>query len=132
MNKPDILALLRELPYDPKDYWVVAGGAMVLWGLREETADLDLGCTEELADRLEAEGHLHRRMADGNRWFRLGGDIEIFENWICDEAVLLDGFPVISIRGLAEMKKALGREKDLRDLELIKDFSGGAEPAAPD
>ncbi len=51
MNKTDLLAKLRALPYDPAAYWVVAGGAMVLHGLREETRDLDLGCSSALADR---------------------------------------------------------------------------------
>lgn len=120
MKKADIDARLREFPYDPGEYWVLAGGAMVLYGLREETADLDLGCTPKLADRLEAEGFPCRVTDDGNRRFRLGGDLEIFENWLYDRVVPVDGLPVISLRGLLELKRRLGREKDRRDVELIR------------
>ena len=53
MTKEDLLRRLEELGFDRKEYWVVSGGAMVLYGLREKTHDLDLGCTAALADRLE-------------------------------------------------------------------------------
>ena len=119
MRKEDIAARLKEFPYDPKDYWVVAGGAMVLHGFREETADLDLGCSSDMADELEAKGFPHRTTPDGNRWFKLGEDLEAFENWLCRTVVRVDGIPVISAEGLLELKRAGGREKDKRDVELI-------------
>ena len=122
MKKADILERLRAFPYDPKDYWVITGGAMVLYGLRERTHDVDLGCTAALADKLEAEGFLHQVMSDGNRWFKLADDLEVFENWLYDRVVSVEGVPAVSIRGLLEMKLALGREKDLRDAALIRDY----------
>ena len=120
MKKADILAALKNFPYDRGDYRVVTGGAMVLYGLREDTHDIDLGCTSKMADRLEAEGYLHQVMPDGNRWFRLDKDTEVFENWLYGAPVMIDGIPVISLSGLLEMKQKLGREKDLRDMELIR------------
>ncbi len=122
MKKADILAALAAFPYSKEDYWVITGGAMVLYGIREETHDIDLGCTEKMADTLEAEGFLHRVMPDGYRWFKLGGDIEVFENWLCDTVVSVDGVPVVSIDGLIAMKQKLGREKDLRDICLIHEY----------
>ena len=98
MNRQEILNRLSALPYDRRDYWVITGAAMVL----------------------EAEGYLYRRTEDGNRWFKIGDSLEVFENWIFDTVETLDGFPVISVRGLIEMKQDLGREKDLRDIELIR------------
>ena len=47
---------------------------------------------------------------------------EIFENWINDTVTEVDGIPVISLKGMLEMKRELGREKDLHDIELILDF----------
>ena len=119
MKKDEIIKRLRELPYDPTGYWVITGGAMVLYGFRDETGDIDLGCTKELADRLEADGYLTDRYEDGRREFHIGEDIEIFEDWLCDTVGSVEGVPVISVRGLIEMKRSLGREKDLRDIELI-------------
>ena len=119
MKKDEIIKRLRELPYDPAGYWVITGGAMVLYGFRDETGDIDLGCTKELADRLEKDGYLTDRYEDGRREFHIGEEIEIFEDWLCDKVGSVEGVPVISVRGLIEMKRSLGREKDLRDIELI-------------
>ena len=122
MNRAEMIASLQAFPYDPTEYWVIAGGAMVLYGIREESSDIDLGCTTALADRLEQEGYLYKVTEDGNRWFKIGENIEVFENWIYDTTECVFGIPVISLQGLIEMKKRLGREKDLLDISLIHDF----------
>ena len=126
MTKAEILQKLHDLSWPTQDYWVVAGGAMVLYGLRPETSDLDLGCTTARADALEAAGMPYRRMDDGSgRWFTLDRDVEVFENWLMDRVELVDGVPVVSLKGLREMKRALGREKDLRDVARIDAFLQG-------
>ena len=122
MNKNDILEQLNAFPYGHSGYWIVAGGAMVLYGIREETADIDLGCTPKLADLLERDGYLVRRTESGNRYFRYGDHIEISENWLYDTFTEVEGIQTISIKGLLEMKHYLGRDKDLRDIELIHKF----------
>ena len=134
MKKADLAARLRDFPYDPNEYWVVAGGAMVLHDLREETSDIDLGCTAKMADELEAKGYLHQVMPDGNRRFKVDGDVEVFENWLYDAVAWVDGIPVISLQGLLEMKQSLGREKDRKDIALIEDFirrAGGTSLCKP-
>ena len=122
MNKESIVAKLRSFPYGLDGFWLITGAALVLFGIREHTEDIDMGCTTEAADRLEADGHLYRVTADGNRWFRIGGEIEVFENWLYDSVVLVEGCPVMSLQGIREMKQRLGREKDLRDIRRIDEF----------
>ena len=95
---------------------------MVLYDIREQTADIDLGCSGRLADLLEADGYLFRRMENGKRWFKYGEHIELFEGWLLDSIGTVNGFHIISIHGLIEMKQELGRDKDKRDIELIKAF----------
>ena len=119
MKKTDIIEKLKSFPYGLDDCWVITGGAMVLYGLREETSDIDLGCTPQLADRLEEDGYLHEVMDDGNRWFKLSADIEVFENWGSETVVTPEGIPVLSLQELRKMKQYLGREKDLRDIARI-------------
>jgi hypothetical protein len=63
-------------------------------------------------------------MESGNRKFNYGDDIEIFENWKCGSIEYIEGVPVLSLDGLIEMKQELGREKDLKDIALIKAFKG--------
>ena len=47
-------------------------------------------------------------------------DEKLLEEWIFDKVDIREGIPVISLKGLLEMKKSLGREKDLEDIKLIE------------
>lgn len=122
MNRQEILDQLKAFPYDRNEYWVITGSAMVIYGIREQAGDIDLGCSAEMADLLESDGYLFGRTKDGNRWFKVGKTIEIFESWLFDSVTEISGFQVISLSGLIEMKKSIGREKDFRDIELIESF----------
>ena len=124
MNKQEILNCLIEFPYKRNEYWLITGGAMVLYGIREQTTDIDLGCSKLLADKLEADGFLFKKTDDGKRWFRYGDNIEIFEEWLRDTTKTVGGFNVVSIKGLIEIKQELGRDKDKKDIEMIKAFLG--------
>lgn len=106
-----------------EEYWIVAGGAMVLHGIKKETRDIDLGCSRKLADRLEANGHLPERMADGSRRFVINSEIEVFEKWLFDRVEYIDGIPTISLLGLIMMKQSLGREKILQISPRSKNLS---------
>ncbi len=119
-DKQSLIQRVQALSFPEKEYWVVAGGAMVLHGFRPQTHDIDLGCSAFLADKLEQQGYPVSRCDDGNRKILYSEDIEIFENWLEGTVELLDGVPVVSVDGLIEMKKKLGREKDLADIALIK------------
>ena len=130
MNRQEILDRLKAFPYDRNEYWIVAGSAMVIYGIRDETGDIDLGCSARMADLLESDGVPFGRTKDGYRRFAAGEDIEIFEEWLYDSVLKIDGFQVISLRGLIEMKRNLGREKDLRDIRAIEAFLNGKNPGS--
>lgn len=125
MKKEEIIQRLNALGLDKSQYWVITGSAMVLHDLREQTHDIDLGCTGMLADELQQRGVRFSLSEDGSRRFYLGQDIELFENWLFDQVQMLDGVPVISLKGLLEMKRQLGREKDWKDIRLIEDSLAG-------
>lgn len=125
MDKQGIIRTLKMFPYSRDEYWVITGSAMVLYGIKDKTHDIDMGCTSAMADQLVSEGYPYQLTESGNRSFTYGNDIEIFENWKCGTIEQIDGVPVVSIDGLIEMKQELGREKDLRDIALIKAFCEG-------
>lgn len=122
MKKDDIIRKLNEFPYGTDGFWLVAGAALVMYGVRDETGDIDMGCTAEAADRLEKDGVPCSFTESGRRRFSMGSDIEIFENWLYGSVESVCGFPVMSLEGIREMKSRLSREKDLRDIELIDRF----------
>ena len=119
-DKQSLSQRLKELSFPEKEYWVVAGAAMVLHGLRPQTHDIDLGCSILLADKLEQQGYCVSHCEDGTRKIVYSEDIEIFENWIEGKVEIINGVPVVSVDGLIQMKKKLGRDKDLADIALIE------------
>ena len=122
MNRVELTDRLRKLGLGTEDHWLIMGGAMVLYGLRAETGDIDLGCTRRLADELEEKGYPVITMPDGSRKICLADDVEIFEEWLYDKVEMVEGIPVISLNGLIAMKRSLGREKDMRDIARIEAF----------
>ena len=84
-DKKSLLQKLEEMNLDRTQYWLITGGAMVLYGAKEQTADIDLGCTSQLADQLQEKGCAVERMPDGTRRIVYDGQVEIFENWLEDQ-----------------------------------------------
>ena len=122
MDKLEIIHLLKEAAFDSREYWVTSGAAMVLYGIRDRTRDIDLGCTSQMADKLEKEGYSAEILHDGSRRIVFSETVELFENWLEDRVVLLEGLPVVSLDGLIRMKETLGWEKDRQDILLLKEY----------
>ena len=122
MNKQEIISILNDFPYGRHEYWIITGSAMVLYGIREQTHDIDMGCTSKMADQLEADGYSYTLTESGNRKFKISEDIEVYENWLMGTISRVDNVPVISIKGLVDMKQELGRDKDKKDIALIKEY----------
>ena len=69
MNKATIIEKIRGLNFNVNEFWVIAGAALVLHGLREETADIDLACTKRLFSTLLLQGYSVERNELGYRKF---------------------------------------------------------------
>ena len=67
LDKEEIVCLLKEAAFGIDEYWVTSGAAMVLYGIRDTTRDIDLGCTSQMADRLESTGYSVEILRDGSR-----------------------------------------------------------------
>jgi len=122
LGKSQIIAALNGAGFDANHYWVVAGAAMVLHGVKEYTRDIDLGCDTEMADKLQEMGRKTVVLEDGSRRIEYSGCIEIFENWREGCVERINSLPVVSLEGIILMKKRLGREKDLQDIQLIQEY----------
>lgn len=77
-----------------------------------------------LADKLEQQGYTVSRYEDGTRKILYSEDVEIFENWVEGTVEIISGVPVVCVDGLIQMKKKLGRDKDLMDIALIEKVRG--------
>ncbi len=123
LNKEDIKRLLKCTDFKSNEYYLSFGAALVMYGVRDKTDDIDMGCNKELADRLEQEGYKVVIMENGKRNIKYSEKIDIYEDWHeDDEIVLIDNIPVLSIQGVLKMKKKFNREKDKRDIALIEEY----------
>jgi len=122
MNKKDIILKLKELNFDNSDYWVIAGAALVLHGVRNETKDIDLACSKNLFNYLLLQGYSVDRTKLGYRKITLTEDIEIFEEWETTGINIIDGIPTANLENIRKMKMQMGREKDFQDIKLIDEI----------
>lgn len=122
LTKEDVIARLGALDLNPGHYWVTAGAALLFYGLRETTADIDLGCDRVLADQLEVRGYDMRREADGRRRFHLPGEVDISEDFGLGPVQQIQGIPVVSPAGVLALKQFLNREKDQSDIRRLEEY----------
>ncbi|GGP70533.1 hypothetical protein GCM10010231_46620 [Streptomyces sindenensis] len=126
---PFIRELLSlNLPTD--DYVVAGSGPLLAHGLRGDVNDLDIVARADawkialsMADAtVPPSGH-------GQMVALFDGDIEIFDRWLpgapnpdemIDCAEMVDGIPFCPLSWVLEWKLFSSREKDMRDIELIR------------
>lgn len=122
LNKNEIIKLLKEINLPTNEYWLLAGSALVMYGIKERTNDIDLGCNNKLFNELIEKGYETKFMHNGCRGLDISNYIEVAEEWESGKIVLVDGFQVASLESIREGKLARGKEKDLRDVDLIDEY----------
>ena len=91
MNRDEIIRKMRDTGFAPEEYWIQTGAALVMRGVRENTHDIDIGCTHALIEKLAARSCPYEDMPDGHRKYAVDGDIEASEEWGRGEVSLIDG-----------------------------------------
>ena len=121
--------LLKELAKLnlPKDKFVIFGsGPMAIRGIRN-SEDLDILVKEDLWKELSNKYPLY----DTKKPSIKIGNIEIFNNWLpwfketaklLEDYDLIQGLRFVKLKYLVQWKTAMGRDKDLKDVVLIKEF----------
>lgn len=120
LDKQQIFATLDQLAFNPEDYILVCGAACVIYGIRQQTHDIDLACSEAMMDELVKQGY--PVIQESTRRLCKMGDIDIFEKWPCEHKVKIEGYYVQSIEDLQKDKLRLNREKDQLDIQRIHDY----------
>lgn len=122
LNKSDIIRIINNFNFQISDYWIAAGAAMVMHGIKQETKDIDLGCTTKLFEQFISKGYKVEITKHNRRCLHVDDELELFENWNADGIDILDGLPVINLESLKKLKLEVGRKKDLHDIVLIDEF----------
>lgn len=120
LDRTDILRILAQLPFHKNSFWVVMGGALVLHRIRNTTADIDIGCTNELFEQLKGCGYEISISRSGLERIDYSALVHIYNKWPTDSIENIDGISVASLASIIKDKQHFGRPKDLADIELIQ------------
>uniref|UniRef100_A0AAU7PFR9 Uncharacterized protein n=1 Tax=Burkholderia phage vB_BgluM-SURPRISE13 TaxID=3159457 RepID=A0AAU7PFR9_9VIRU len=125
LNRTQVLDKLSEFTWHMKlernQIQVLGGSAMVLRGLREETADIDLYvptdvCSQMLVTRVYYKIPVKDKP---NVMWVVGGVIDARDTkHECDR--IINGYPIQSVKSLLELKLPLNRKKDEKDIQILK------------
>lgn len=118
-QKETIKASISALPFNPEDYCVITGTALVMHGVKAETKDIDISCSKKAFRALTDQGFPIKQGAFARKVI-YSDDVEIFEDWHKGDIITIEGIPVASLESVIVMKKQLGREKDLDDIAKIE------------
>ena len=127
-----IIEDIKKLNLPTGKYSVVGGSAMAGRGIRE-TGDIDLILTEDLYEELKKGGwaekekrpgyfHIYKDEAEATKNFNHIEGLNLKVEDVIKNSEIIDGVPFMSLDDLVKLKQTMGREKDLRDIELIKDY----------
>ena len=127
----DIFTQIKRLNF-PSDQYVVFGGAAIAARGIRETNDADILVTKELLDKCAQDGQckVHPRL-DSNETAGLdNGIIEIYPTIrggfqanfkeLRANADIMYGIPFCSLEDVIRIKEGYGREKDQKDIDLIR------------
>lgn len=121
LKKKDIIDICSRLNLNPDDYCLGFGAALVLHGIKDSTADIDMNVTEELFKNL-SQRYTVDYAEFSEPYINIDGIVDVFIGNKMDQKTLIDGIPVSSLNEIIESKKRLGRPKDIRDIQSIEEF----------
>lgn len=122
LNKENIIKMLKDMNLPVNEYWVTSGAGLVLHGIKDGTNDIDLGCASNLWENFLRKGYTYKVGKDKSNIMEINDSVEMIKNWFVDEIEFIDGLPVASLESIKKQKAELGREKDIRDIELIDEY----------
>jgi len=129
----NIIKKIKELNFPPNQYVVVGSGILDVLGIRE-ASDIDIAVTNDLHQKLRETGEWKEyERYDRIRVFLKKDVYEIIPqlDWesynttteeAISSAVIVEDIPFMNLDELIKFKTALGREKDFKDIKLIKNY----------
>ncbi len=119
MDKNTLICKVKALAMADGSYCVLAGGAMLFYGLREQTSDIDLHVNEQAFAHLQATQKLVL-LDEERRHYAIGDDIELYVTPQEDIVfTVCDGVCIQTPQAVLALKKRLNREKDQKDIRAL-------------
>ena len=118
MNKTEFINRLEELDLPKTEFLILSGGSLLLRGIRESTADMDICVSEELAAALDLE----RCPKDKDGCFSPFPDVQMKADMAGRDFDIVDGYRCQTLNDILALRRKWRRPKDLRDIKLIEEW----------
>ncbi len=123
MNKEQIIEYLQKYNLDNTKYVVISGAAMVLYGIKELTHDIDISVSKDYYDYLLNNYECEYETKDiNNENVYYIDKINFGKAHYPNENIYINNIPVEPIDEIIKLKKTFNRDKDKEDIELIKKY----------
>lgn len=127
----NILEKIKELNFPLGQYVIVGSGILSVLGIRESN-DIDIAVLPELHKKLCEDSSFEKEVRHDRIFLKKEGvDIIPELSWseysttteqAIKSATNIDGIPFMNLQELKKFKKALGREKDFKDIKFIDKY----------
>lgn len=118
MNKVEFIAELKKLDLPATEFVILSGGSMLMRGLREQTHDLDLSASKELAEKLD----LYNCPRDKHGLYIPFENVQMDDDMSRFHFDVIDGYQCESLEDILRQKRKWNRPKDLKDIEIIEEY----------
>lgn len=122
MNRVEYLKKLDELKLDKNRYCIISGGIMLLYGLREETEDIDIRIRPDYFEELK-QRFKFKKSSKIDNLYELSNEIEVRVLDYDDSNIeMYDGYPVWKLELQLEWFKEHNRDKDKKKIKIIEEY----------
>ena len=118
MNKQEFIEKLEKLDLPRSEFLILSGGSLLLRGLRETTADMDICVSEELAKTLD----LANCPKDKDGCFVPFEDVQMKADMAGRAFDIVDGYKCQTLEDILALKRKWRRPKDLKDIAAIEEW----------
>ena len=123
MNKLAYLTSLRRLNLPKTDFVILSGGSLLLRGLRETSADLNLRVSKKLAKQI----NLYDAPKDSKGLFVPFDNCQMMDDFEKFDFDIVEGYQCETLESILAFKKRKHRPKDLKDIKTIEQYLKKAE-----
>ena len=122
MNKQEYIKKLDSLKLDKSSYRIISGGVMLLYDLKDSTADIDIKVRSDYFEKLQKIFSFKKSSKYPNL-YEISDNIEVkVQNFDDNDTKIIDGYPVESLELTLQWMLEQNRPKDQEKIKIIQQY----------
>lgn len=122
MDKREYIKKLESLRLDKNYYRIISGGVMLLYGIKDSTADIDIRVKPAYFKKLKTKFNF-KKSSKYPDLYEIGDNVEVkVSDFNDDDTRLIDNYPVESLELTLEWMLEHNRPKDQQKIKDIQKY----------